>query len=681
MRKILSPKPLLLSLLMQGAFPAAFAQTPAPAASSAGEQDTVLKPVTATGLRRQAGEVPFDTPASTAVIDGAEIDKGRIEHMGDVAARTPNVYLTDMTRTAPQLTIRGHGFSDDESDGVSNPILIDGIQVYPHALGQLFDLERIEIRRGPQLTGPGGGGGAAWLTTRDPGFKAGGSVQFDYGTGNRRRIGTGVDLPLSDTTAVRIAAGYEKADGYVDNVALGRDDTAGWNSRFGRVKLLHRDAAGGEWRFGLHRVDTNAGNDYFVREELARRHKSDNSESGRSDTDYTLLSGEYRGRLADGRQLLVRLGGYRANWHYWLPSSVYGMVAGQDIRSEAFNGEAQLSGAAGAMDWMLGVHASRMERDAPFLMDMRPWFLYDLQTRVKGSSAAAFGEAGWRFAPNWRLVGALRAEYGRRRLDWRVDSMGAASQLSARTSDSVLLPRVRLEYSDSGARLAQFGWLSLARGYKAPGFNYYTSVPASARQPFKPEHGNYLELGWRWADPKGVWEFESTVFQTWLRDQQADELAHGGGSRTANAKRSHSRGVELNGTLRPLATLELKAFAGYLDAEYDDYVDPFDGVDYSGRPFPNTPRRSYGAAVRWQPAAGWEGELSATRRSTSRLYPADIANPAFTLVDASLNYRHGAWTVGIYGKNLLDEVYYTRAAQGVVAAAPRTLGVRFVQEF
>lgn len=679
MRQPFSPTPLLLTLMIQTLPWAAFAQSPATSTASAPER--LLPPVTVSGTRGQDAALPLDTASSTTVIDGADIDQGRIEHLGDVAARTANVYLTDMTRTAPQLTIRGHGFSDDESDAVSNPVLIDGIQVYPHALGQLFDLERVEIRRGPQLTGPGGGGGAVWLSSRDPGFRTGGAVQLDYGSGHRRRIVGGVDLPLSASTAVRIAGGYEQADGYVDNIALGRDDTAGWNSRFGRIRLLHRDADGGEWRFGLHQVNTHAGNDYFVREALARQHQSDNSESGRSDTDYTLASGEYQRTLANGRRLLLRLGGYRANWHYWLPSSVYGMVAGQDIGSQAVNGEVQLSGMAGNLDWMFGLHASHIRRDAPFLMDMGAYYRYDLQTRVTGSAAAAFGETGWRFAPGWRLAGGARAEYNQRHLDWRVTTLSGVSQVDASVSDTVLLPRIRLEYRDNRPNLAQFGWLSLARGYKAPGFSYYTSHPESARQPFKAEHGNTLELGWRWADPLDGWALEGTLFQTWLRNQQADELAHGGGSRTANARRSHSRGVELSGTLRPSRTLELTAFAGYLDAAYDDYLDPFDGVDYSGRPFPNAPRHAYGVSMRWQPAAGWEGVLSATRRSTSRLYPADITNPAFTLVDASLNYRHGSWTVGIYGKNLLDKVYYTRASEGVVAAAPRTLGIRFVQEF
>jgi len=305
------------------------------------------------------GEVPLTTPASLDRLDGRAVDQGRIEHLGDIARQAPNVYLADMTHAAPYLVIRGMGFSDDESDGVSNHILIDGVQVYSHALGQLFDLERVEIRRGAQLSGSGSGGGVVALISRDPAFDFGGHAQLEYGTGQRRRATVGLDLPLAQRTAVRLSAGIDKADGYVNNIVLNRDDTAGWDARFARLKLLHVDERGGQWWLGLHHLDSDAGNDYYVPIAYGRKHQSNNTEAGRNDTGYTLATAEYPGELPGGQELMLRLGAHRSRWSYWNPVSVYNAISGQDIRNRSTSFDVGLRGGGGALDWHIGSYLTR----------------------------------------------------------------------------------------------------------------------------------------------------------------------------------------------------------------------------------------------------------------------------------------------------------------------------------
>lgn len=635
---------------------------------------------------RRPDALPLDVPASADVMDGQAVEQGRIEHLNDVAQQTPNVFMADMTRAAPHLTIRGLGMSDDESDGISNSVLIDGVQVYSHALGQLFDLDRIDVRRGVQLTGPGSIGGAVDMRSRDPGFAFGGNAQIDYGTGNRRRASLGLDVPLAESTALRITAGVDKADGYVKNFALGRDDTGGWDSRFARLKLLHRDGNGGEWRFGLHHLKNTGGNDFFVHHMLGAQHQSDNTEAGRNDTGYTLAAAEYQGRLAGGQKLLVRLGAHRSHWNFWMPWSAYQAESGQDIKNRSWSAEAQLSGtagASGAIDWMAGLYLDREKRDAPYLYDMSPYFKSQTTADITGTNAALFGEAGWRFARDWRLAGALRYERNRRSMDWSATYLEGSDAASARLSKGAWLPRLSLQWMPPAAGVERFAWLTVGRGYKRPGFNHYSSSGDEARAPYRAEHSNFIELGHRWRDAQGRWELSATVFQNWLHDQQVVELRDGGGSTTANARRSHSRGLELAGTWRPAAAWQLRGFAGLLDAKYDEFIHPGVGVDYAGVRLVNSPRHSFGLSAAWRPDAHWELALSVTHQGEAIFSKSNaLANPAHTLVDAQINYRQGAWTLGFYGKNLTNATYYSAAfGDLVVAAAPRTLGVRLAMDF
>lgn len=642
----------------------------------------------------------LQTAASIGLVDGQAVERQGLQSLADVAQQLPNVYFTDFTGSTPTLSLRGLGFSDDESDSLSTSVLIDGVPVYGNALGTLFDLDRIEVLRGPQSTlyGQNSMGGLVSLRTRDPGLQWGGSAQFDYGSGNRRRASAAFDMPLGERTGLRLSLGSEDADGHVDNRALGRSDTAGWSSRFARLKLLHTDGAGGEWRLGLHHARREGGNDFFVSPAQAHAHESAASDAGRSDTDYTLLTGEYQRALRGGQRLAITLGATEAHWNYWMPLSQYGGPSGFDSRTRQFSAEARLSSASapvGGLDWMAGAYASRMDKSAPYLFEVPGYMRSETTARVRGATAAVFGELGWRLAERWRLAGALRLEQDRRRMDWASDQSGyfdsdgdgvpdtpytSADRIDGlRVRDSEWLPRLTLEWTPAAE---QFAWLTLARGYKASGFNLYAYTPSSAATPYAPEYGNHVEAGWRMRGAGNRWDLGATVFHTRLRDQQVVVIGAGGASLVSNAGRSHSEGVELNAALRPTAGLELRGCAGWVRAQYDDYVKG--GEDFAGRQFPNTPRHSFGLALNWKPADGWETGVSVRRVGSSALYPdSTVTNAAYTLVDAHVSFRAGRWTLGLYGKNLGDAKYLVRAldARTVVAGAPRTLGVRASVDF
>ena len=658
-----------------------------PAPNGEAAPDAVrLAPVVVTATKQAAAEQV--TPASVTVIDGLAVEREGLDSLFDVAHRSPNVYFTSFTQNTPSITIRGLGFSDDESDSTSTSVLIDGVPMTVMTLGQLFDVEQIEVLRGPQSTlyGQNSMGGLVAVRTRDPGFAFGGNAQLEYATGNRRRETAALDIPLSDRTAIRIAGGAENADGYVRNDVLDRDNTSGWRSRFGRIKLLHVDEAGGEWRLGLHGVDTKGGNDFFTTRQLADEHHSANGDAGRNDLSYTLVTGSYDRQLANGNRLAVNLGGSHMKWGYWMPESALGGPSGFDSSVEQYSGEARLShtpaGDTG-LDWMGGVYGSKIRRDSPYTFEMPNVFGSVTSARIKGSTAAIFGELGWRFNPRWRIAGALRVERDERRMDWRSTQSAGPFQsvetLRSKTHDTVLLPRLTLEYRPDAQ---QFAWTTLARGYKASGFNQYATDSASAAQAYQPEYGNYAELGYRLQGLDDTWSVSTVGFYTQLRDQQVVTIGSGGQSLTSNAGRSHNLGLELTGTWRPVRSVDLSAFVGLVKAVYDDYSKG--GVDYAGQQFPNTPRQSYGVTAAWRFAPGWEAGLAVRHQGASNLYPTTTArNDAYTLLDAQLSYRVDRhWTIGVYGKNLTDRVYYTRALNDlVVAGTGRVVGVRVGLDF
>ena len=91
-------------------------------------------------------------------------------------------------------------------------------------------------------------------------------------------------------------------------------------------------------------------------------------------------------------------------------------------------------------------------------------------------------------------------------MDWRSTQSAGPFQsvetLRSKTHDTVLLPRLTLEYRPDAQ---QFAWTTLARGYKASGFNQYATDSASAAQAYQPEYGNYAELGYRLQGLDDTW--------------------------------------------------------------------------------------------------------------------------------------------------------------------------------
>lgn len=653
----------------------------------------VVPAVVVTGT--QPGATAFQTPASISVVSGQALEDAHLDTLGQVAQRLPNTSVTSYTQTNPIIMIRGLGIDTDESNSAAIPVLLDGVPIFGLAVGQLFDLDQMQLLRGPHsLDGPSAIGGMILLQSRDPDRAAGGNLALDYGSHGRERATLSGDLPLSDSTGLRIAVGGEHGDGYTDNTTLGRDNTAGWNSTFAHLKLLHRDEAGGEWRFGLYQMNSRGGNDYFAMPGLAREHQSGASDTGTNKTEFTLLSGSYNREFSGGTKLAVNLGANRTQWNYWLPQSLFDARSGFDMVTRQFSAEARLSGQQGSIDWMVGLFDQQTKREAPYLYDMSPYYRSSTHATLESNSAATFGQVGWRFAPAWRIAAGVRVEYDRSRLDWRGDQGGLYDSTGdgipdtpfnstefvqgARLNHTAVLARLTLEYQPNERN---YGWLTLARGYEPPGFNTYASKADQAGQPYNAAIANYIELGYRLRGVDDAWELGATLFDTFLHDQQ-NVVTSNGQTVTTNAQRSHSRGAELSGKWRPSRQLEFNAFVGLIDAKYDDYV--LNGVSYAGRQFAMTPRQSVGLAVSWHPTAQWDMGVGVVRQGATNLFPnSNVGNHPYTLVDAHITYRVRQWSIGVYGQNLGNAHYFTRAVNNgfVVAGNPRTAGVRVSMDF
>ncbi|AKH43948.1 outer membrane receptor protein involved in Fe transport [Altererythrobacter atlanticus] len=186
-----------------------------------------------------------DVPISISVVDGAQISRDNLADLSAVADRQANVQITP--GPFDQLNIRGIGSSNNTGFEQSVATFVDGVyRSRPRAIrAALFDVERVEILKGPQTTffGNNAIAGALNIETRKPGndFEINGTAL--YGTFDEYNLEAGVTVPVSDMLSLRVAGRLSGIDGYVDN-EFTNDDAPRERTRVGRASVAFTPTPG-----------------------------------------------------------------------------------------------------------------------------------------------------------------------------------------------------------------------------------------------------------------------------------------------------------------------------------------------------------------------------------------------------------------------------------------------------
>lgn len=171
---------------------------------------------------RKREETVQAIPEAVVAIDGSTIEKASITNLEHVGRFVPNVNLNVRQDQLPNVTVRGIG-SFGNVQGVG--FYVDGVQNFTDQSTVLFDLDRIEVLKGPQGTLYGGSniGGAIRFITRQPADEYSARIFGEIGQQKTRNIGAVVNFPLTDNLFVRISGNSRQHDGMLTNTErLGR---------------------------------------------------------------------------------------------------------------------------------------------------------------------------------------------------------------------------------------------------------------------------------------------------------------------------------------------------------------------------------------------------------------------------------------------------------------------------
>lgn len=211
-------------LLASTAFPA-FAQTPE------NEEQAYEGEIIVTAQKRE--ERLVDVPVTLSAVSGARMKELGVSDLDELANYIPGLNIQEQSANNPGVVIRGITSDSGSAQQAARVTLYyNGVDISRSrgSYQDIYDIERIEVIKGPQATlfGTASAVGAISIISARPEAGFSGSITGGIGNFNQRQLGGHLNIG-SDEIAARVAFAFKKRDGYVNNLAPGQDDLNGQN--------------------------------------------------------------------------------------------------------------------------------------------------------------------------------------------------------------------------------------------------------------------------------------------------------------------------------------------------------------------------------------------------------------------------------------------------------------------
>ncbi|MCS0612778.1 TonB-dependent receptor [Massilia kyonggiensis] len=711
-----------LLVLSGGAAGAAHAQDAGAASGAVAAPEGNIEKVVVTARRRE--ETLQDVPVSVTAFSADQLSKQAVPDVVALATALPNTTLKASRATNSTLTafIRGVGQADPLAGFESGVgIYLDDVYLArpQGAVADIYDVERIEVLRGPQgtLYGRNTIGGAVKYVTRKLAPQTDVRLRGTLGNYQERDAVITASTPVGEQLRVGGTVARFKHGGYGTNLF---DGSPNYDKDLKAARLS------AEW---------TPTPDLFIR--LAGDITQDDSHPknghrlivGRT-SGAPILSNVYDSNAemltALGHKQSVRQHGVAATveWNVspeltfksitaqrqdksWAPIDfdslpVVDMEVPALYTNRQFSQEFNLTYTGPKIQGVAGVYyidANAYNKFDTILAGAVPTSTFTSGS-IDTKAWAAYADGSYNLTDALQLSLGGRYTVDKREADiYRqiylgnkgTPEMGNPGALLFRTDtdlrglereDKKFTPRIALSWK---ATPTQNVYASYSKGFKGGGFDPRTNVvgtkisQAQARAGYKPETIGTYELGLKSSFNGGRITTNTALFYSDYKDVQIPGSVaidtNGDGKDdsfagiTTNAGKAKIKGFEFEAVAHLTKEFSLSGMYSYIDAKYNEYI--VAGVNVADqRHFQNTPRNSANLRATYEvpmPLAGYNGRLSligsASYRGQTYQFetPSVIDQDAYKLYDASIVWTRadGKIRAGIHGKNLSDVHYKT----------------------
>jgi iron complex outermembrane receptor protein len=648
-----------------------------------------LSEIVVTAQKRE--ERLLDVPIAISAFSGARLEATGASQLSDFLATAPGVGIVDSGDGTQSIQIRGiSAFAGDATVGFymdELPFTQIGVAALPDV--RTFDLERVEVLRGPQgtLYGDGSLGGVVRILTKNPDpsrfeAKFDGTLSQTKDGGENWGAKAAVNVPIvKDKVALRIVGAYEDYSGWVDAPLLGRDDVNDRNITNLRAKLLIRPSEDLDVVFSAMSVREHTGSSSgsFEDRTSPRKLEPDNN------VQYDLYSGviNWKGPGFD----VVSASSY-IDFKQDFVFEFIGFNASSIAISKNFSQEIRLNSTTpGPFQWTAGVFYRDLKSDNDIFLGS----FGRQQLFSKSRSWAVFGEGSYSF---WE--DKAKATVGLRYFeDERTRDEPGRDTIEAKFH--TLNPRFNLALKPVEDWLVYF---NVAKGFRSGQTQsglalqladiFGIDLPVA----INPETLWTYEAGTKWASSSGKLVIEGAVYRNdWTNMQIPISVIPNAVPGLLNAGESRVIGLDLTGSFTPIPGLLLQASGSVNKAELQQDVVDVTGVLFEkGSRIPGVAARTFSASAEYRWGLGFEsaglGKLNGMARGD---WTYNSERPAggvgisrssddYSMFNMRVGVENDRWGLYLFGTNLAD----TNAAIDAVTTTgiavrprPRTFGINF----
>ncbi|MEM7585995.1 MAG: TonB-dependent receptor [Acidobacteriota bacterium] len=680
-------------------------ETSAPAASSSeedpsGEAESSFEDeITVTGQQQERGLQ--DTPESVAVTTGETLEERSTVDLYELVALTPNVNASFGFKGFSVRGIDQRGFGGGGGQLVS--VRVDGATLQNNQSTffgpySAWDLEQVEIFRGPQSTQQGRNAlaGAIVIRSADPTYERDFKGRLSFGSLGSSQVSAAANLPLVDNKlALRVSVDNREFDGWVENPTRGEDDYDFREALTARAKLRFdpTDRFSGMLTFSY--TDSTGGED-VIQTNLFPERLNFSDEPAEEGSVHEITTLELSYLLNDQWSVQSTTNLYEHEYIRTEDGDMTALTGNQltvDQEDEGFSQQLRfLYGGDNGRSAVLGLYYADLEdrrssraRLPGEILGLPPGFTITgiLDGLTFTENFAVFGEIDLRLGDRFTLTAGARYDDEDQRNASRQEilieppffNIDGEPPQDLESSYDAFLPKLGLSYEVSDNTTASF---TVQEGYRAGGRSQ--SLISLTVSDFDPERTTNYELALRTYSPERGLRFNANAFYIDWRDQQVTvrtALDSEFDTITVNAGTSRLYGVEAQLDYRVRDDLDFFGSIGWVETEFTDFVDG--NEIFTGNEFPFAPNVSVTVGADWRPADRWRLDGSVNYQDS--YFSDQDNNPLFkaddrTLVNLKLSYLLDRFTVSAFARNVFDEDYLIQAfPNGARSGEPQVLGL------
>ncbi len=694
----------------------AFAQEPASGASSG--SGNILNEIVVSGVRRREESVQ-SVPVAVTALNSELLERNNVTSTAGLNRLAPNLVIVRQLATPAQASIYLRGFGSESNSPAIDPpvaITVDGIY-QPQSSGNLldlFDVETVEVQRGPQgtLQGKNAPTGSLTIVSKRPTFNFEGAAEASYERFNHVSLKARLNVPVvPDVLAVKLVGIYKKGGNFIRSLQQGGKRKFGGEKGFaGKIGILFTPSSNVEWLVNaFYERDRNPQTgmrDLSYLGEVFNKYVPEGSPAyqgtGLTCTvfghcaptkRFTTNSGWNKGHKSNTKQVssqltfrtdpvtITALTGYK-KYSELNNTDVDGEpeplldALGDPLHYDQFSQEIRLSSAKGGgldmggkLDWVIGGYYSKFKysNQQNLLIFAPPALTSDEHGTTK--SKALFAQAIFSVTDQFNITLGGRESWDKKTHNYiPVAPTGTFTTID---DGSISFKNFSMELG------AQYKitpdkqvYVRYAEGYRSGGFQGLPGA-GTPQRPYKPETVQTYEIGFKGDFMDRHLRVNVSAFLSKYKNLQRTvigslDVAPFYTQEIKNAADADVKGIELEVTAVPTDALTIAMSLNYLDNKYKNYVASFiagfPDTNHDDFPFPYSSKWSGRISPTYTIDMGDNQlSLSATAAYASRYYVAGIPYPAArvrSLVDVSARAKfdvdNGKYSISIYGENLTN---------------------------